>query len=283
MKNRYLSELAQQKRFWHLPAGLLSALMSFTTIQVWVEDSPAGEDPTIWLMAHAFVLVVMLLPIAFIVRWRKRQHDAWMLAEKLARRKEASIPLAELSRTLGVRNADQKVLDLLKRGFLKRLEVEDDELVLDNPQPESTPEPREAPPAEEDVIRQIRHLNDEIDDAAVSERIDRMEQVTASILRTLKERPERAEDARRFMNYYLPATLKLLESYRLMEKQSFQGENIQASRRQIEAVLEKLVSAAEQQQDKLFGSEALDVEAEISVLETMMASDGLIEPRQGMK
>ena len=283
MKNRYLSELAQQKRFWHLPAGLLSALMSFTTIQVWVEDSPAGEDPTIWLMAHAFVLVVMLLPIAFIVRWRKRQHDAWMLAEKLARRKEASIPLAELSRTLGVRNADQKVLDLLKRGFLKRLEVEDDELVLDNPQPESTPEPREAPPAEEDVIRQIRHLNDEIDDAAVSERIDRMEQVTASILRTLKERPERAEDARRFMNYYLPATLKLLESYRLMEKQSFQGENIQASRRQIDAVLEKLVSAAEQQQDKLFGSEALDVEAEISVLETMMASDGLIEPRQGMK
>ena len=283
MKNRYLSELAQQKRFWHLPAGLLSALMSFTTIQVWIEDSPAGEDPTIWLMAHAFVLVVMLLPIAFIVRWRKRQHDAWMLAEKLARRKEASIPLAELSRTLGVRNADQKVLDLLKRGFLKRLEVEDDELVLDNPQPESTPEPREAPPAEEDVIRQIRHLNDEIDDAAVSERIDRMEQVTASILRTLKERPERAEDARRFMNYYLPATLKLLESYRLMEKQSFQGENIQASRRQIEAVLEKLVSAAEQQQDKLFGSEALDVEAEISVLETMMASDGLIEPRQGMK
>ena len=283
MKNRYLSELAQQKRFWHLPAGLLSALMSFTTIQVWIEDSPAGEDPTIWLMAHAFVLVVMLLPIAFIVRWRKRQHDAWMLAEKLARRKEASIPLAELSRTLGVRNADQKVLDLLKRGFLQRLEVEDDELVLDNPQEECVPEAPAAQPAEEDVIRQIRHLNDEIDDAAVSERIDRMEQVTASILRTLKERPERAEDARRFMNYYLPATLKLLESYRLMEKQSFQGENIQASRRQIDAVLEKLVSAAEQQQDKLFGSEALDVEAEISVLETMMASDGLIEPRQGMK
>ena len=283
MKNRYLSELAQQKRFWHLPAGLLSALMSFVTAQVWIEDSPAGEDPTIWLLAHAFVLVVMLLPLGLIARWRKRQHDAWTLADKLARRREASIPLAELSRVLGVRNADRKVLGLMKRGFLQRLEVEGDELVLDNPQPESAPEVPEAPQAERDVIRQIRYLNDEIDDAAVSERIDRMEQVTASILRTLKERPERAEDARRFMNYYLPATLKLLESYRLMEKQSYQGENIQASRRQIEAVLEKLVSAAEQQQDKLFGAEAMDVEAEINVLETMMASDGLIEPRQGMK
>jgi hypothetical protein len=79
------------------------------------------------------------------------------------------------------------------------------------------------------------------------------------------------------MSYYLPTTLKLLESYRLMEKQSYQGENIQAARHRIEAVLDKLVTAAERQQDKLFDAEAMDVEAEINVLETMMASDGLME------
>ena len=100
--------------------------------------------------------------------------------------------------------------------------------------------------------------------------------MTASILRTLRERPDRADDARRFMDYYLPTTLKLLESYRLMEDQSYQGENIRAARRSIEHVLDKLVAAAQKQQDKLFGSEALDVEAEIDVLEKMMASDGLI-------
>ena len=79
------------------------------------------------------------------------------------------------------------------------------------------------------------------------------------------------------MNYYLPTTLKLLKSYSLMEKQSYQGENIQAARKKIESILDTLIHAFEQQQDRLFRSEALDVESDISVLETMMASDGLLE------
>ena len=78
------------------------------------------------------------------------------------------------------------------------------------------------------------------------------------------------------MNYYLPSTMKLLESYNLMEDQSYQGQNIRAARRSIEDVLDKLVMAAETQQDKLFRAEAMDVDAEIDALETMMASDGLI-------
>ena len=111
----------------------------------------------------------------------------------------------------------------------------------------------------------------------MSERIERVERATAGILQIVGEHPELADDARRFMNYYLPTTLRLLESYRLMENQSYQGANIQAARRSIEEVLDKLVAAAEQQQDKLFRAEALDVEAEIRVLETMMTSDGLTQ------
>lgn len=137
-------------------------------------------------------------------------------------------------------------------------------------------EEKEDSKSTDDIIRSIHHLNDEIDDESVSERIDRIERVTASILHTLKEHPERTEDARRFMNYYLPTTVKLLESYNLMEDQSYQGENIQAARRRIEDVLDKLVMAAEAQQDKLFRAEAMDVDAEIRALETMMAADGLI-------
>ncbi|MBR1559785.1 MAG: 5-bromo-4-chloroindolyl phosphate hydrolysis family protein [Clostridia bacterium] len=131
-------------------------------------------------------------------------------------------------------------------------------------------------------LREIRQLNDDIDNDAVSERIDRIGALTASIFRVVREKPERAEEVRKFMNYYLPTTLKLLKSYSLMEKQSYQGENIQASRKKIEDVLETLVHAFEQQQDKLFQSDALDVETDISVLETMMASDGLTEKGQGL-
>ena len=130
-------------------------------------------------------------------------------------------------------------------------------------------------------LREIRELNEAIENAAVSERIDRIGELTASIFRVVREKPEHAEEVRKFMNYYLPTTLKLLKSYSLMEKQSYQGENIQSSRKKIEDVLDTLIRAFEQQQDRLFRTEALDVEADISVLETMMASDGLLEQQGG--
>ena len=135
----------------------------------------------------------------------------------------------------------------------------------------------------EDKLREIRRLNDEIDNAHVSERIDRIGELTASISRVVRQNPDRADEVRKFMNYYLPTTFKLLKSYSLMEKQSYQGENIQASRKKIEDILDTLIHAFEQQQDRLFQSEALNVEADISVLETMMASDGLIEPEGGIR
>lgn len=154
------------------------------------------------------------------------------------------------------------------------------------PKPAEAPQPAPKAPQNgmenadfEAKLREIRQLNDAIDDAAVSEKIDRIGELTASIFRVVREKPERAEEVRRFMNYYLPTTLKLLKSYSLMEKQSYQGENIVASRKKIEDVLDTLVHAFEQQQDRLFRVEALDVESDISVLETMMTSDGLLEQK----
>ena len=170
-----------------------------------------------------------------------------------------------------------KVVDLKKHGFLQRIDIKDGKLLLDNvPMTEETKVEDSGTNTNDAILHKIRHLNDEIDDETVSARIDRIERVTASIIHTLEEHPERIEDARRFMNYYLPTTMKLLESYNLMEDQSYQGKNIQTARRRIEDVLDKLVMAAEAQQDKLFRAEAMDVDAEIDALETMMASDGLI-------
>ena len=154
------------------------------------------------------------------------------------------------------------------------------------PEGRKAPEPTR-PTADPDnfeaKLREIRALNDAIKDPEVSERIDRIGELTASIFRVVQEKPEHTEEVRKFMNYYLPTTLKLLKSYSLMEQQSYQGENIQASRKRIEDVLDTLVRGFEQQQDRLFRTEAIDVEADISVLETMMASDGLVQPQGGLR
>ena len=94
------------------------------------------------------------------------------------------------------------------------------------------------------------------------------------------EKPEREQDVRKFMNYYLPTTLKLLKSYDMLEDQSYQGENIVASRKKIESVLDMLIEAYEKQLDRLFRNDALDIATDIDVLETMMAGDGLSDKGQ---
>ena len=219
--NKYLTAQAVKKRGWEIPVGILSIILTVIAIETWIEDSPVDESFLTWMTAHLFVVGLMALPLYFIVRHRLRQRDARRIADKLITRTEPSIPLVALDQVLGMKGAARTIEDLKAKGFLQRLESDGESLLLDNPEPEY--EPQEAPPVTGDVIQQIRYLNDEIADEAVSERIDRIERVTASILRTVRERPERADDARRFMNYYLPTTLKLLESYRLMEKQSYQG------------------------------------------------------------
>lgn len=124
-------------------------------------------------------------------------------------------------------------------------------------------------------LREIKTLNDNIEDEEVSRRIDRMGELTANIFSLMRQKPEKADDARKFMNYYLPTTFKLLESYSLLEKQSYQGENIKQARHDIESILDTLIRGFEQQLDIMFKSEAIDISSDIEVLETMMASDGL--------
>ena len=153
------------------------------------------------------------------------------------------------------------------------------------PEPEPQPEPAKKPsPASvkktymdelERILNELYQLNEQIEDEAVSARIDRIGTLTAGIFRAVIDNPEREQDVRKFMNYYLPTTLKLLKSYDMLEEQSYQGENIVASRKKIESVLDTLIAAFEKQLDRLFQNDALDIATDIDVLETMMAGDGL--------
>lgn len=197
-------------------------------------------------------------------------------------RKAAQAVRAEVRRS----SVSESVKAEFRRAFetdAVRAQEEKTDAPQERPQAATEPKVQTNASAQEDdyeqKLREIRRLNDEIDDEPVSARIDRIEELTRSIFAVVRQKPERADEVRRFMNYYLPATFKLLESYALMEKQSYQGENIVASRKKIEDILDTLISAFEQQQDRLFRAEAMDVEADIQVLETMMAKDGLVTPK----
>ena len=82
---------------------------------------------------------------------------------------------------------------------------------------------------------------------------------------------------RKFLDSYLPTVVKLLEAYAEMEAQGVEGENIRESKRRIEDAMDTLVTAFENQLDKLFESDALDLSTDIDVMERMLRADGLTE------
>ena len=133
------------------------------------------------------------------------------------------------------------------------------------------------------IIREIRELNDRIADRIISDKIDRIELLTTRIFHLVEERPAMKPQIRKFMNYYLPTTLKLLDSYALLEAQGIEGDNITASKKEIERTMDTLIAGFEKQLDRLFCSQAMDITADVEVLEGMMAQDGLGDGKYTMK
>ena len=126
-------------------------------------------------------------------------------------------------------------------------------------------------------ITQIRKCNDDIPGEAVSGKIDRIELVVRRIFDRVKTNPEVIPDLKKLMDYYLPMTVKLLNAYADMDAQPVQGETIANSKREIEATLDTLNMAFEKLLDELFEDTALDISSDISVLNTMLAREGLAE------
>ncbi len=124
-------------------------------------------------------------------------------------------------------------------------------------------------------IAQIRACNDAIPGEEISGKISRMELIVKRIFERAETNPEVVPDLKKLMDYYLPMTVKLLNAYADMDKQPVQGDNIQASKREIEKTLDTLNQAFEKLLDELFSDTALDVSSDISVLNTLLAQEGL--------
>ena len=146
------------------------------------------------------------------------------------------------------------------------------------PQPPKQPEPKPAPaPADQyaALLQQLRQANDAIPDPVMTAKISRLEAVSARIFELAKQDPGKKAQLQKFMDYYLPTALKLLNTYASLPAQDVQGENIADVKKNIERSMDLLVTAFENQLDKLFQSDALDVSADVAALEGMLNMDGL--------
>ena len=125
------------------------------------------------------------------------------------------------------------------------------------------------------AIAEMKRLDDNIADPGISADIVRLEQVAQKIFDEVKRDPKKLPQIRKFMDYYLPTTLKLLNAYDRMSAAGVSGENIDATLAKVEGMMRNIVAAFEKQLDSLYGADALDISTDITVLEAMMAREGL--------
>ena len=140
-----------------------------------------------------------------------------------------------------------------------------------------SPEVQKIVAAGDEYVRKIREANDAIPGEEISAKISRMEMLVDRIFDRVEQNPDSVDDIGKLMEYYLPTTIKLLEAYEELDAQPVQGENILSSKQESEKTIDTLTTAFEKLLDDLFQDTSWDVSSDISVLQMMLAQDGLTE------
>ena len=128
-----------------------------------------------------------------------------------------------------------------------------------------------------EMIADIRRENDLIPDSSLSDKLDQLENQCAEIFRAVYDKPHKASQIRKFMEYYLPTTLKMVKGYRMLDERGVTGTEAVQAKKRIDDALGVVLSACVKMLDKLYQDDVLDLTTDIDVLEQMLKRDGLTE------
>ncbi len=131
----------------------------------------------------------------------------------------------------------------------------------------------------QDCIRRLRNMNDNIPGEEISAKLFRLENLLKEIFEGLREHPEQLPQMQKFMNYYLPTTLKLVGAYEQFDDLSAQGDEIREAKAEIKKTLDTINCAFEELLNRMFRDTAFDVTTDAQVLQTMLAKEGLTGQR----
>lgn len=125
------------------------------------------------------------------------------------------------------------------------------------------------------AIKEMGRLYSSIPEASVKKRIMDIMNISEKIINNAIADPKDIPAIKKFLNYYLPTTIKLLNAYDRMYAQGVDGNNISSTMSRIEDMLDTIVTAYNKQLDSLFADEALDIETDIHVMDGMLRREGL--------
>ncbi len=126
------------------------------------------------------------------------------------------------------------------------------------------------------TLRKIREANDAIPGEEISAKLSQLETTTGKIFGYVEKHPAKLPDTRRFMNYYLPTTLKLVEKYRHFDEMEVQLANVQRTKGEIESSLDTINDAFRNLLESLYQEDTMDVSTDIEVLQAVLEQEGLV-------
>ncbi|MCI9139967.1 hypothetical protein D7X25_21880 [bacterium 1XD42-8] len=124
-------------------------------------------------------------------------------------------------------------------------------------------------------LQALKKANWEIRGEVISAKLVRLEKVIGEIFETIEQHPEQIDEMQKFMEYYLPTTVKLVDAYKDFDQVEIQGENIKTAKEEIEKTLDTINDAFETLLDDLYQDTAFDVTTDASVLQAMLEKEGL--------
>ena len=131
--------------------------------------------------------------------------------------------------------------------------------------------------AGQDMLATIKKENAAIPDQELTEQMNNLSLKCEQIFRTVSESPSKAPQVRKFMNYYLPTTLKMLANYRTMQQRGVSYGEMKQARDTTVHGMNLILTACQKQIDNLHRDNMLDISTDIDVLEQMLKRDGFTE------
>ena len=128
-----------------------------------------------------------------------------------------------------------------------------------------------------DYIEQIKTVRNHLYKEDISMELDKLGNISEQILNQVEKNPEKAQEVNKFIDHYLPITIKLINSYEELNNQVIQGDNIKNAKIEIEKSIDLINKAFENLLDDLFEDVVLDISTDISVLKTLFKQEGLGE------
>lgn len=125
----------------------------------------------------------------------------------------------------------------------------------------------------EQYIKKLNDFKVLIKDKAIAKKVEKLVNIVTMVFREIDVNPSHAQTLGVFLNYYLPTTEKLLDTYVSITEDKSSEQHLIATKKEIEEALNTIIISYDGVLAKLYEQYEMDISSEIDALEIVMKKE----------